>query len=104
MNRMEDTLRNLQSLTPPSRLSAEVERAVMNRVLRERTAGSAARRVAVIGAVSLAVLFLVLTISLPRKPIPIAHQAEYVESVILLDDHVCIWLEPVNGTTAKEKP
>ncbi len=93
MNRLEDALTRQRAIRPPEVLSIEVERAVMRRVLTSRMTAPRARQWSLTLAAVAAVGIVFITTSLPRRA-PVAPPAAFVESVILLDDHVCIWLEP----------
>ncbi|MDD5089230.1 MAG: hypothetical protein PHI18_10610, partial [bacterium] len=53
----------------------------------------ARRRSLALATACAAVGIALVILSLPQRA-PRAPQAAFVESVILLDDHVCIWLEP----------
>lgn len=103
MNRLEDTLTSQRAIRPPDALPFEVERAVMRRVLTSRMAAPRARQWSLALAALAAVGIVFLTTSLPRRA-PVAPPAAFVESVILLDDHVCIWLEPTNGVSGSAHP
>jgi len=94
MSSLDDTLEKQRALRPPEALSAEIERAVMRRVFSSRPATSPAfRRSLALAATAAAVGVVLVILSLPHLS-PHAPEAAFVESVILLDDHVCIWLEP----------
>jgi hypothetical protein len=101
MNDLNDRLQRERELSVPPHLTSEVERAVMRRI-RGKSPGQRTRRrsfeLAVAGV--LAVVFAVVIFRNGRRSAPPAPQ--FTESVILLDDHVCIWLEPVDDAFAKE--
>ena len=102
MNDLNDRLRRERELAVPPHLTSEVERAVMRRI-RGKSPGQRARQrsfelaLAGVLAAVLAVVILRRGRELPPPPSP-----QFTESVILLDDHVCIWLEPVDDAAAKE--
>ena len=101
MTDLNNRLRRERELAVPPHLTSEVERMVMRRI-RGKSPGQRARRrsfeLALAGA--LTVVLAVVIFRDGRRSVPPAPQ--FTESVILLDDHVCIWLEPVDDAAAKE--
>jgi hypothetical protein len=102
MNDLSDRLRRERELSVPPHLTTEVERMVMRRI-RGKSPGQRARQrsleLALAGVLTV-VLAVVILHDGRRSAPPSAPQ--FTESVILLDDHVCIWLEPVDDAAAKE--
>ncbi len=101
MNKREQFLERQRQLDPPSSLRHDIERSVMAEVRRHRPAPHY-RRTAVVGfATILAVAAGVLILRSHREqPLQLC-DAQFVESTIILDDHVCIWLEPVETSTPR---
>jgi hypothetical protein len=103
MSQWNDLLRRERELSVPPHLSTEIERAVLRRI-EKRTPGQRARRIMSLRLAGAGVLVVVLAavfLRSGREPAPPA-AVQFTESVLLLDDHVCIWLEPVNGNFAWE--
>lgn len=104
MSRFEDALDRQRMVRPPEALSSEMERAVMPRVLTSRIAAPTARRRSLAAAAACAAIVIALIVtSFPHRQ-PTHPPVAFVESVILLDDHVCIWLEPTNGVHGSSRP
>jgi hypothetical protein len=94
-----------QHAVPPPSCRESVERYVMSRLTesRGRRKGNHARFLSITLAIIIAStigIMLLRNDEMSRRSHP---NASYVESVIILDDHVCIWLEPINPPT-KENP
>jgi hypothetical protein len=96
MNPVNDLLKGQRRLTPPPVAVEQLERQVMARVgqwprLRRRRhiiAGSAA-----LGCVVMVIVTLVMT-----RPCAVsATPPDFTESVFVLDNHICIWLEPADS-------
>jgi hypothetical protein len=97
MDPLDDFLKRQRRVTPPESRARDIERQVMARLPREN-----ARRVrfraafAVAGSITLAICGVLL---LEHRPAQRAAQTDFTESVVLVGDHACVWLEPV-----REKP
>ena len=103
MSNLNDILRRRRELPVPSHLNAEIEHAVLRRI-GNRSPGQRARRTVSLrlaGAGVLVVMLAAVFLRSGREPAP-PTAVQFTESVLLLDDHVCIWLEPVNGFAAGE--
>ena len=91
----------------PSSGRTPAERRIEHTVLRQigkRSPGQRSRRMMSLrlaGAGVLVVVFAAVFLRSGRTPVPL-HTPDFTESVLLLDDHVCIWLEPVNGNASGE--
>lgn len=84
--------REQSSLTPPQEIRIQLEQQVM-RGIDELPAKRRRKRLALtLGSGALAVL-LFIVFSPQRTQVAVVN-TDYVESVVILDDHVCIWLEP----------
>ena len=86
---------------PPSSCRESVERHVMSRLTesRGRRKGNRARFLSVTLAIVVASTIGITLLRNDEMPRRSHVNASYVESVIILDDHVCIWLEPINPPT-----
>lgn len=103
MTNLNDHLRRERERPVPSHLNAEIEHAVL-RQIGKRSPGQRARRVMSLRLAGAGVLVIVLAavfLRSGRPPAPLP-TPDFTESVLLLDDHVCIWLEPVNGNAFGE--
>ncbi|MBU1936851.1 hypothetical protein KKG05_05580 [bacterium] len=100
MNNSENYFAKQKRISPPDSVADDVERAVMSRVRESRPAPVFHQRKFIAGALGVAVV-LVLVGNLVRRDIPSVvrseDDAEFVESKIVLNDHVSIWLEPIDA-------
>lgn len=101
MNDLNERLRRERELAVPPHLTTEVERVVMRRI-GGKAPGQRARQRSLELALAglLTVVLVAVFLRDGRRSAPSASQ--FTESVILLDDHVCIWLEPVDDAAGKE--
>jgi hypothetical protein len=96
MNDLSDCLRRERERAVPPHLALEVEQQVM-RGIGGKTPGWRSRRRTLLLATVTGILTIVLAVVILRygRGLPPPPAPQFTESVILLDDHVCIWLEPV---------
>jgi hypothetical protein len=97
MHQYDDFLKRRRELSPPPQAAENLERAVMARVLSSRP-----RRLARLtwAAVSLTASLIVIigTLVLQRESTtsPARHNPVFEESIVIVDDNlICIWLEPL---------
>ncbi|RPH93866.1 hypothetical protein EHM69_09080 [candidate division KSB1 bacterium] len=93
MSRINESLMHARHETPPPGLTTDLERSVMQRIGKPRS---------VIKPISLTVAATVVTAALIlaifRSPVrPQTPAPQFVESIFVMDDHICIWLEPVES-------
>jgi hypothetical protein len=80
---------------PPFASSSAVERAVMTGILLETKPRFGLRRFLLV-ATSLFATLIAMIVIWHGQRIPVSKPApDFTESVVILEDHVCIWLEPV---------
>jgi hypothetical protein len=103
MINLHDALQRGRDTVPPPQFTTEIEHAVMRHVHRRSPGMRTQRmfRLQLAGAGVIVVLLAVVFLRSGREPAP-QHAPQFTESVILLDDHICIWLEPVNVTDGKD--
>ena len=92
MDPYTDLLNQQRKLTPPSGVVDQLEQRVMARLdhlPRERR-----RKLTIVGGASLccALVILVVLVAIRPRAKP-SRPPDFVESVVLLDDHTCIWLD-----------
>ena len=92
MDPLADRLKQQRQLNPPPGAVNELEQAVMARL--DRLPGERRRkRMSVAGVTLGCALVLLLTLVLIRPRVHVSKPPDFLESVVILDDHVCIWLE-----------
>jgi hypothetical protein len=101
MNDLNDRLRHERELPVPSHLTTEVERAVMQVISGKSPGWRARRRAFELAAASVLAVVLAVVVLRSGRELPPSPAPQFTESVILLDDHVCIWLEPVDDVSGK---
>lgn len=99
MNPYDDLLKRQRNTAPPPGASEQVEQLVMARIA--RLPDERRRRRIVLTAVSmLCSLTLVVLFATRQKP-EHAGPPDFIESIVILDDHICIWLDtPTQGTAS----
>ncbi|MFH1010499.1 MAG: hypothetical protein V1784_04605 [bacterium] len=103
MSRLEDYQDRHRNLSVPDSVAANLEQAVMNRLRTERfRSRRTPSRVAALGLCS-AVAFVIAMVIFRPEPAPPPVSA-YVESVMVLDDHISIWLEPLRKPARGDLP
>jgi hypothetical protein len=103
MNRLREFQERHRGLSVPDSVAAALEEAVMNQVPTERfRSRRTSGRVLIVGLLAFATLVVVMVVLRP-EPRP-SRAPTSTESVMILDDHVCIWLEPANQATKGEQP
>jgi hypothetical protein len=94
MSKLGDYQERQRNLPVPDSAAVHLESAVMSRLPSERS-HKRRRPGGVMALVFCGAAMVMIAVFIFRpQPKPPAARA-YVESVIYLDDHVCIWLEPV---------
>jgi hypothetical protein len=92
MDPLNDLLHQQRHIVPPSGAARRLEEQVMSEL--GRLPQKRRRKLAFAGGASLAlVLALLVVLAVHRPPLPRPVPSDFVESVVLLDGHVCIWLE-----------
>lgn len=104
MNQLEEFNKRQHHITPPPGAAADVERAVMSAVLTERPTLQLFRKRLTYAALGIALAGLVGFNLLSRSPVQEpAPETYFIASKIILDDHVSIWLEPVDASTVNRR-
>ncbi len=98
MDRYTEILRQQRGLEAPFGTVDQVEQQVMSRLA--RLPAERRRRRTLVAATLIGVLFLVVLFVHRPHPRP-ASPPEFIESVVILDDHVAIWLEVPNAGTGR---
>jgi len=95
MKKLDDFISRQRRVSPPAGRAADMERAVMSRITQGLRAQPRIRlRAALAGGLVFAcALTLIIVVSLSNRE-PVRPQPDFTESVVILDGHVCIWLEP----------
>lgn len=103
MNDFHDAMRRGREASPPPLFAAEIEHAVMRHVHRHSPGARAKRRfrLQLAGAGVVVVLLAAVFLRSGREPVP-QPSPQFAEFVILLDNHVCIWLEPLDNIGTSE--
>jgi hypothetical protein len=98
MNRWQKELQCLRDLVPPAGMVPQVEQEVMARLAPQRHSRAGLRRAAAVSlALAAAIMaFLVLRLTPSGKVVP---EPQFVASTVIMDDHIYIWLEPVEGVS-----
>jgi hypothetical protein len=92
MDPLNELLNRQRHISPPADAARRLEEQVMSEL--GRLPQKRRRKLAFAGGASLAlVLALLVVLAVNRSPLPRPVRSDFVESVVLLDDHVCIWLE-----------
>jgi hypothetical protein len=102
MNDFHDALWRERELSVPPHLTSEVERVVMRGIGSKSPGWRTRRRVFELAAASVLVVVLAAAVLRSGRRVRLSPAPQFTESVILLDDHVCIWLEPVETGRRKE--
>jgi hypothetical protein len=91
MDPYTDLLRQQRTLSPPPGAVDTLEQQVMARL--DHVPKERRRRLALVGGVSLCcVLLLLVVFDMNRPRADRAKRQDFVESIVILDNHVCIWL------------
>jgi hypothetical protein len=94
MEPLDDFLEKQRNLAPPESRTSDIERYVLRRLAPQPS--RRARFSIAFAVTGLCVIAMLVVLSLPKfRAASSARQPDFVESVVLLNDHTCIWLESV---------
>jgi hypothetical protein len=92
VDRLSDLLNQQRQLTPPTGAVDRLEQQVMAQL--DHLPNLRRRRIVIVGGAALSFAAVVLVALLGTRPAPPrSPSSDFVESVVVLDNHVCIWLE-----------
>jgi hypothetical protein len=103
MSRLKEFQDRHRDLPVPDSVVAALEEAVMDRLPAEHfRSRRTARRIVTLTLLVLAML-VVVKVFFHSEP-HASRASTSTESVMILDDHICIWLEPANQAAKGEQP
>ncbi|MBU1936208.1 hypothetical protein KKG05_02335 [bacterium] len=100
MNNSEDFFAKQRRVSPPDSVADDVEQAVMSHVRKHRPSRISHPRRFVAATLGIVVVLALIGTFVQRDvstAIPAKKNLEFVESKIILDNHVAIWLEPIDA-------
>ena len=103
----DDLIEKLKHISAPASIASDVERSVMSRILKKHPFRLFYLRRSLAYAAGIVIVCIIAVSSLYRdgfRRIPKDKPPQFVESRIILDNHVCIWLEPIENSNDTRLP